>query len=473
MRLSTIIFIVLLNFLFGQSDYQKWLNKEKNDYLNYLSEDDKSFIEFLKKDWKIFGLNVHQIKNPSPKPLKIPKFDSPSLSESSKNIEVKLPVPKPIVLENKVEKQPDNASRKLLFFGKELVFPKTNKTKDFNVSNYSSKMFADFWKSQCTDENLKVIDCFNDIRQKNELGDWALISLVNKYSNEISDKNKTSELLLTWFYLSKLNYSVKIGYSGTELFVFIKSDDLIYRWPFMKTHDGSRFYAIDFSGNRKSIPNDIVSYDDFNKNGRKLNLILKTEKIIPNKLEKKEFVFDHSNIRYILPLIYDRNFVEYLSSFPKVEIEKYFNTEIENETKLLLLEACRKLVSNKSEIEALKLLLAFVQKAFEYKSDIEQFNKEKTFLIDEILHYNFSDCEDRAILFTFLVRELLKKEVIALDYPGHISVAVEMTDLINGDIIEYKKKRYLICDPTYINAPPGLAMDKYKDVKPDKIIEIN
>ena len=61
-------------------------------------------------------------------------------------------------------------------------------------------------------------------------------------------------------------------------------------------------------------------------------------------------------------------------------------------------------------------------------------------------------------------------EVIGLDYPGHVATAVNLK-YKNGDLITFNGKNYLICDPTYINAPLGNAMPKFKHEKP-KIIEI-
>ena len=43
-------------------------------------------------------------------------------------------------------------------------------------------------------------------------------------------------------------------------------------------------------------------------------------------------------------------------------------------------------------------LLRFVQTAFEYKTDEDQFNTENYLFPLETLHYPYSDCEDRSAL---------------------------------------------------------------------------
>ncbi len=88
---------------------------------------------------------------------------------------------------------------------------------------------------------------------------------------------------------------------------------------------------------------------------------------------------------------------------------------------------------------------------------------------EETLYYPASDCEDRSILFAFLVKNLLGMDIIALDYPGHIATAVKFRSNINGDSVQYNGSRYVICDPTYINADAGMAMPEFKTVTPTVI----
>jgi hypothetical protein len=114
-------------------------------------------------------------------------------------------------------------------------------------------------------------------------------------------------------------------------------------------------------------------------------------------------------------------------------------------------------------------LLRFVQTAFEYKTDEEQFGREKPFFPDETIYYPYSDCEDRAILFSYLVRSLLHLDVVGLYYPNHIATAVRFSKKNDGDAIEYQGKLLTICDPTYMNADIGMCMPQFKNVQPKVI----
>jgi hypothetical protein len=107
------------------------------------------------------------------------------------------------------------------------------------------------------------------------------------------------------------------------------------------------------------------------------------------------------------------------------------------------------------------MILRFVQTSFKYKTDDEQFTYEKVFFPEETLYYPYSDCEDRSIMFSYLVETLLDLDVVAVKYDGHLSTAVNFSTKIKGSGFTYKNKKYTIADPTYINANIGRIMPKY------------
>ncbi|MBK6681728.1 MAG: hypothetical protein IPG53_17890 [Ignavibacteriales bacterium] len=91
---------------------------------------------------------------------------------------------------------------------------------------------------------------------------------------------------------------------------------------------------------------------------------------------------------------------------------------------------------------------------------------------EETLYYDFTDCEDRSVLFAHLIQMFTNLKVVGLDYPGHIATAVELKSAKNGDSITYKGRKFIICDATYIGAGIGECMTEFKNVTPE-IIEIN
>ncbi|NJK87109.1 MAG: hypothetical protein HC906_15180 [Bacteroidales bacterium] len=102
-------------------------------------------------------------------------------------------------------------------------------------------------------------------------------------------------------------------------------------------------------------------------------------------------------------------------------------------------------------------LLSFVQEAFPYQVDHDQFGHEKYMLPDELIFYGNSDCDDRVIFFHYLVNNLLKLEVIGLETKNHLFSAVEAPAWTSVPVFHYQQKAYFICDPTIQNSPPGFS----------------
>jgi hypothetical protein len=61
-------------------------------------------------------------------------------------------------------------------------------------------------------------------------------------------------------------------------------------------------------------------------------------------------------------------------------------------------------------------------------------------------------------------------EVVGLDYPNHVATAVHFHSEIPGKAVTFRGKRFVICDPTYVNADAGMEMPDFKDITPKVIV---
>lgn len=90
--------------------------------------------------------------------------------------------------------------------------------------------------------------------------------------------------------------------------------------------------------------------------------------------------------------------------------------------------------------------------------DDEIWGQDRPFWVEESWHYPLSDCEDHAVNFTRLVRDVLGLDAVLIYYPGHLSSGVAITDgSQKGDYVVYNGKKYTVCDATYFYAPAGLT----------------
>lgn len=235
--------------------------------------------------------------------------------------------------------------------------------------------------------------------------------------------------------------------------------------------DEKKFYTVSFD-KKQTLNISISTYDGKYPDADDLiDLSITETPKVKTALVEKELSFVYDGVEYKIPVKYNQNAAEFFKNYPQTNLEVYFNAPLSPEATYSLSVGLKPVLDGKTEAEAANVLLRFVQTAFEYKTDGDQFGEEKSFFGDETLFYPYSDCEDRSIIFSYLIRQLLHLNVLGLDYPGHISTAVKFGDKIPGDYVIFHEDEYIICDPTYINANLGMAMPKFRDVKP-KIIDL-
>ena len=102
----------------------------------------------------------------------------------------------------------------------------------------------------------------------------------------------------------------------------------------------------------------------------------------------------------------------------------YANTPLSCYVRNVIYPQLRSQIEHLSEKEKVSNLLNFVQTAFVYEYDSKVWGDDRAFFAEETLFYPFCDCEDRSILFSHLVRELVGLEVALVYYPGHLATAV-------------------------------------------------
>jgi hypothetical protein len=134
----------------------------------------------------------------------------------------------------------------------------------------------------------------------------------------------------------------------------------------------------------------------------------------------------------------NKNLIDFYDSYPTSMVGEnfmtrwsmYANTPMDSTAKNGLYPTLRKHISGLDEKEAVERLLNWVQTAFVYEYDNKVWGHDRAFFAEESLYYPYCDCEDRSILLSRLVRDLLGLKVILVYYPGHLATAM-------GNVIRY------------------------------------
>jgi len=236
------------------------------------------------------------------------------------------------------------------------------------------------------------------------------------------------------------------------------------------TYSGKRYYAVDFDG-RKNKLGQLYTYDgEYPDTIKDFDMLVTSVVASSDSTERRHLSFKFEGKQYNIDVSYDPGRIKFFSTYPQLNLNLYFDSGVYETTATPLQKQLTANMQGMSEQQAVNFLLRFVQTSLKYETDEQQFGEENYLFPEETLYYPYSDCEDRAVLFAWLVKSLLNLDVVGLDYPGHVATAVNFHETVTGDSISYQGKRYVVTDPTYINANAGMTMPNFKQYEPTVIV---
>lgn len=374
----------------------------------------------------------------------------------------------------------NNSELKINFYGRVVPVHVDQKLR-IKSANVEEKSVADYFSkiAKCQDETKALWGELDAIVDGFGLNEWGYFCLLRSVSEKIFEN--VNDRVLFCFYMLRNEGGFKTrlarGKDSGNLTLLIALDNKkeVYSYTFFRFADddsGSKkvkYYTV-YGGGKASEA--VYSYDFCAQDAEKRQMSLDfTRNMNMGECDVTRTVKLTKDRNVTLP--YNKAHIAYLNDVPMTVFPIYFVNP-------LAIEAQRELNRNFEEMRAqytpsqfIGMLLHFVQTAFEYKTDEEQFGYEKYFYPEEVIGYPYCDCEDRSALFAWLVQKYTNAQVIGLQYEGHIATAVCFGDDANvsGDGFMYGGKKYYVCDPTYINASIGMTMPQFKGKTP-KVIKI-
>ncbi len=453
-----------------KAEQEKEIKKLAKEFDDYVKKADLDFANFLKKEWEQHQVSPG-IKIPiSPKPVIIPEV-KPEIKIAKlppKKIPIVVPTEKKTVEFNRpilpiIQKSEEDDFLKTTtgidFYGTNFSFQFDDEISKLSTEIIDSDAIANWWlKCSKTKYNNLINELFAAKNRLN-LNDWAYFTLVKKTAGKIAGNEQNTSELLTWFLMLRSGYNFKIAFNDTGIFLMFPTENTLPGKTYLVVKNENFYFDKD-----RPESTSFYTYDyDFEGANRKIDFMISQPLNIGNDIYKKEFTFNHDNVDYIIPVNLSVNNIYFLKDYPNTNLDVYFNSAISRSTKESLAEAFIPYLKGFTTNESVNFILAFVQKAFKYSTDNEQFGHENYFFPEEVFYHAASDCEDRAALFSYMIENLLNLEVIGLKYKGHVAAAVNTNTEVSGDYIVYNNTKYVITDPTYINACMGLTMPKYKN----------
>lgn len=465
------------NFSTFKAEEQKMLQKMRGDYSIYIKKHDKEFSDYLKKDWENFQVSAGKTLPKKAKPQSIPAYNPvpgapvpfiPIIASPTLPIKIPTLVKKPVIQKPEPVDFPTE-SFSVNYCGVMVYLDVDLDIKNITSSQKGKQAITDFWENASKTNYNSLVDQLKAVQSRFNVNDYGYFMLIQETAKNIffMPEQQDNRNLLAWFLMVRSGYDARIAYNENQIALLLPSYNTLYSKQFL-TIDNVKYYFID-SFNGTNISTYDKSYDgaiatvDFNINSP-MNF--------GNNSLKKAIPFKYMGKTYAFEFAYDPGVMLFYKNYPQLDMELYFDAAVSLDTKESIDENFKPILSNLTESDAVNFLLNFVQTAFAYKTDQDQFGREKFFFPEELFYYPANDCEDRSALFAYLIRDLLALKVVGLQSPNHMFTAVHFNLKTAGDYITYKGENYIVADPTYINAPYGRIMPVVS-LQETKIIAMN
>lgn len=307
------------------------------------------------------------------------------------------------------------------------------------------------------------------------LNEWGHFSLLRSVAETVLQDSNDRVLFIFYMLRNHGGYKVKLA-RGREsgkltLLLALDNEKEVYSYiyfRFKENEEEVKYYTVYGGGTAKES---IYSYA-FNEQDQVLSQMkLDFDKTLQIGACDKQRTLQVNKLKSKVLLPYNSAHMAYLDDVPMTVFPIYFASDVPTESQQALKAYFDARKHHYTQTQMVALLLDFVQTAFSYKTDEQQFGYEKYFYPEEVIAYPYSDCEDRSALFSWLVTELTDAKVLGLQYEGHVATAVSFSDdsSLKGDAFNYGGRKYYVCDPTYVNASIGMSMPQFKDQTPEII----
>ena len=379
------------------------------------------------------------------------------------------PQPKPVnpIVENKVSM----ATSDFDFYGTPMKVRWGNAEK-FKLNGTSKKDISDAFL-ELTDKGYTnlVHDCL-ELRKEYKLCDWAYYKMLQNIAEKACGKGTNEAIFLQGVLLNQSGYQIRFALEdNSKLHIMSRMDGFPYDRGYL-TADGKLFFLMDGCKAKN-----LTVCDAAYPGEQMMSLgVPELPELKKNLSDKRTVISRFVNVSADMQM--NKNLMDFYTDYPTSYDGKdmmtrwayYANTPVSPEVKDKVYPQLKQQIGNAPKLMAANMLLNWVQMGLTYAYDEKVWGHDRAFFAEESLFYPFCDCEDRSILFSHLIRDLLDLDVVLVYYPGHLYTAVCFNEDVTGDYIMVNGRKFTVADPTYYNANVGKTMSKMDNSKAKVIL---
>lgn len=462
-----------------QKEFQSYRETKQKEFDEFRCKKNEEFAKFMEKGpWEFYN-KKEPIKRPIEKELRPVIYNEKDKRKEYERLfsEVvpieQTPMPQPTPIRPIRQNDDGQSYNSFTYYGTQMK-ARWGDIATFKLSEITEKSLANgFRKLTDTKYNNLLRDCLS-LRDEYSLCDWAYYQMLDSLASAACGKGSNESIFLQGILFQQSGYTIRFAMEegAPQLHLLIKLDGYAYDTPPFVI-DGETFFLFGKSKDRLQICK--MAYPEERSMSLAINAFPRFEF---NSSDVKTIKSQQYNFN--IESVVNTNLVHFMNDYPTAYDGKdfmtrwayYANTPVSEKVRQFVYPQLREQLKNTNKLLAANMLLNWVQPpyddeqksvngvqmGFPYLFDDVVWGHDRAFFAEETFYYPGSDCEDHAILFSHLVRDLLGLDVVLVYYPNHLSTAICFNEDVEGDYIMVGNRRFVVADPTYTGAPVGVTM---------------
>ena len=348
----------------------------------------------------------------------------------------------------------------------------------FKLRDVSSDAVADVIRDEFPKPQFDnmLFDCLQE-RKRHDFSDWAYYQMLLALTRKFYGEGTNEAVLAQAFLYSQSGYKMRLAHDDSHLYMLAATRHFIYNKLFFSL-DGDWYFMLDGKQSEKLS----ICQASFPKESSLSLKISAAQRLAMNPTGERTLT-SRKNPDFSFTIHSNKNYIDFLGTYPSSTVNNnfmtrwsmYANCPLDESIREQLYPQMKEKLAGKSELMAVQELLWWMHgnvdlegviqdsNCFLYRYDEDVWGIDRAFFGEETLFYPYCDCEDRSILLSHLVRDVVGLDVVLVYYPGHLAMAVHFNEPVEGDYVMCEGRKFIVVDPTYIGSRVGETMPMVAD----------
>ena len=348
----------------------------------------------------------------------------------------------------------------------------------FKLKDVSSDAVADVIRDEFPKPQFDnmLFDCLQE-RKRHDFSDWAYYQMLLALTRKFYGEGTNEAVLAQAFLYSQSGYKMRLAHDDSHLYMLAATRHFIYNKLFFSL-DGDWYFMLDGKQSEKLS----ICQASFPKESSLSLKISAAQRLAMNPTGERTLT-SRKNPDFSFTIHSNKNYIDFLGTYPSSTVNNnfmtrwsmYANCPLDESIREKLYPQMKEKLAGKSELMAVQELLWWMHgnvdlegviqdsNCFLYRYDEDVWGVDRAFFGEETLFYPYCDCEDRSILLSHLVRDVVGLDVVLVYYPGHLAMAVHFNEPVEGDYVMCEGRKFIVVDPTYIGSRVGETMPMVAD----------